>query len=253
MRVLSAAFLLVAFGVAHNAWAALRINEVLTNIPGGGDNGFEFVEISGTASESVNGVWFIEIDSNGGTNGAIRSAIDLTAAGTVGTNGLLLVRDSATVLSPAPDAATTLFVNDFNPDLENDTTTFALVTVFTGSVGQDLDTNNDGTIDVTLPWTTTLDAVTIQDSGGGDFPHADDLGGAVLSVFGFTPDYIFRNPNSPATWIGSDVTGTNPGPYTIAITEVSDLDFAGLGTTPGSPNSSPVASVNALSVPTFKE
>ncbi len=91
---------------ASPAWAALQINELLMNAPGGGDNGFEFVEIKGSASESVANVWFLEIDSNGGTNGAILNAVNLTSAGTVGTNGFLLIRDAATALVPAPDAAT---------------------------------------------------------------------------------------------------------------------------------------------------
>src|SRR5690606_18391450 len=129
----------------------------------------------------------------------------------------LLVRDNATVLSPAPAAATTVLIADFNPDLENNTTTIALVTNFSCSVGTDLDTNDDGTIDVALPWTATLDAVTNQDSGGGDFPHADDLGGTVLPIdAGYTPDVIMRDPATPTVWIRGDALGTFPGPYVFS-------------------------------------
>ncbi|MCC6793715.1 MAG: hypothetical protein IT366_01250 [Candidatus Hydrogenedentes bacterium] len=248
--------MLTVLACAEPAWAALQINELLTNAPGGGDNGFEFVEIKGSASESVANVWFLEIDSNGTTNGQVLNAVNLTSAGTVGTNGLLLIRDAATALSPSPDAATTILINNFNPDLENNTSTFALVTNFTGAVNQDFDTNNDGTFDLTLPWTAVLDAITIQDSGGGDFPHGDDLGGVVLPIFAspsFTPDYIVRDPNNPSTWIAGDVVGTSPGPYTLAASEINDVSFGGIEASPGNENNAPLPSVGVVSVPTFKK
>ena len=245
-------------GAASPVHAALVINEALLNVPDGADNGFEFVEIKGSASETVNNVWLIEIDSNGTTNGAILNAVNLTSAGTVGTNGLLLIRDAATALVPAADGTTTVKVQDFSPDLENNTTTLALVTNFTGTVGQDLDTNNDGTIDVTLPWSSTLDAVTNQDSAGGDFPHADDLGGTVIPVnASYSPDYIMRDPSNPTVWVRADVTGNGStpwsGPYTIDATQNSDSNFAGLTATPGSPNASAPSSVGTVPVPRFKE
>ncbi len=55
-------------------------------------------------------------------------------------------------------------------DVENDSITFALVRGFTGLPDLDLDTDNDGTLDV-LPWTEVLDAVGFNESGfadGGD-------------------------------------------------------------------------------------
>ena len=252
--------LLAVMAGASPAWAALVLNEVLFNVPDGGDNGFEFVEIRGNASESVSNVWLIEIDSNGGTNGAILNAVNLTSAGTVGTNGLLVVRDAATALVPAADPATTVLVSNFTPDLENNTTTLALVTNFTGAIGNDLDTNNDGTIDVALPWTTTLDALTNQDSGGGDFPHADDLGfaGQVFPVNAlFSPDYLMRDPNTPTTWIRADVLGNGSTPYagpnTLGNPEVSDVAYGGLLASPGNTNEAPAPAVSAISVPTFKK
>ncbi|NUM54754.1 MAG: hypothetical protein HUU46_14000 [Candidatus Hydrogenedentes bacterium] len=258
-RVRMSMSLLLFLGVAHSSFAALVLNEALFNVPDGSDTGFEFVEIKGDPSESVANVWLLEIDSNGGTNGQILNAVDLSSAGTVGTNGLLLVRAS-TPLVPAADAATSIVVHTFvgSNGLENNTTTLALVTNFTGSIGFDLDTNNDGTIDVALPWTTTLDAVTNQDSGGGDFPHADDLGGTVLPIFpGFSPDYIMRDPGNPTVWIQSDVLGNGvspyAGPYTLSATEISDLTFAGLTATPGSANASPAPGMPAVSVPKFNE
>ena len=47
--------------------------------------------------------------------------------------------------------------------LENEAQTFLLVEGFSGSVGQDLDTNDDGTLDTT-PWTTLVDSVAIDDT-----------------------------------------------------------------------------------------
>ncbi len=220
-----------------SASAALQINEVLNNAPGGGDDGQEFVEIIGTASESVSGVFLLYIDNNGGSIGTVENVVDLSSAGTVGTNGLLLVRDAAAVLSPAPDAATTVLVNDFAPDLDNDSGTFLLVTAFTGSVSDDLDTNDDGTLETT-PWTTLLDAVGYIDPDS-EPSIAIGLGGAAVDGGGvFTPDFIARDSNNHGTLYGGDVNGSSPGPYTIDAVEVTNAAFAGLDLTPGSINES---------------
>lgn len=233
---------------AHAA-PTLQLNEFLLNVPGGTDAGHQFIEVKGGASESVNNVWVLEIDSNGGTNGQVLNAFDLTAQGTVGSNGLLLIRDSGTVLSPAPAAATTVTVRTFSAALTNNTTTIALVVGFSASVGTDLDTNDDGTLDST-PWTSVLDAVTMQDSGGGDFPHADDMGGTVIPIQtspAYTPDALMRSPIDNS-WVFGDVLGTNPGPYTFDNTQVSSPLFAGGTLNAGNDNSTVPVELSSYSI-----
>jgi hypothetical protein len=112
-----------------------------------------------------------------------------------------------------------------------------LVTSFTGSVGNDLDTNDDGTIDATLPWSTTLDAVTFRNNTGNEFPHADDLGGYVFTTFSFTPDYLWRAAQT-GQWEGADLTGVNlSANYTLDPAGVTNAVFANQGVSPGSDNS----------------
>jgi len=221
--------------VAQPAPATLRINEILVNAPGGGDNGFEYIEISGSASESLNNVWLLVIDNEGTDIGVVSQAVNLTSVGSVGVNGYFLLRDAATVLNPAPPGATTLLVNDFSPDLDNDHHTYVLVVGFSGSVGNDLDTNDNGALDTT-PWIGVLDAISLA-NGTGEPDIASNLGGLLVDGQGvFTPDVVFRNPNNPSQLIGCDVLGTNPGPYTVDPTNVSNPLFVGYSLTPGGLN-----------------
>lgn len=228
----------LAVSAMQSAHGALRINEMMVNAPGGGDDGFEYIEISGGPNESVAGVWLLVIDNEGSDIGVVSHAVDLTASGTVGTNGLLMIRDAATALSPAPAGATTIVINNFTPDLDNDHHTYALVTGFTGAVTNDLDTNDDGSLDTT-PWTGVLDALSLSNAGG-EPDIATGLGGTLvdggLFTPDFTPDALFRNPNNPAEVIGFDVLGTNPGPYSVDPTNLSDPLFSGVVLSPGNTN-----------------
>jgi PEP-CTERM motif len=243
---LTAAALIVpiAFGQAQGA---ILINEVSLNNEGS-DNGEEYFElISNTGgAEAMTGLTLLVIDGDSTSSGVIDKAFDLGSFST-GTNGLFLWRDSATVLSPAPDAATTLNVSDFVPDIENGSATFALVSGFTGLPGDDLDTDNDGTIDIALPWASVIDTVGVKDSGASDNIYAGLLGGVDFQNISFAADSIIRLAGS-GTWIGVDVDeviSEVPGPYTLddtqavfpdgsTLTPSIDLTFNTL--TPGNTN-----------------
>jgi Secretion system C-terminal sorting domain len=197
---------LLLFGFSSNSQV---IRSIFFNPPGT-DDGQEYVEISHTASTALTNVWLLEIDGDG-VNGNINSAINLSSYST-GTNGLLLIRDNALVLSPAPSAETNVVVFNFSPDLQNGSGTFALVTNFTGVVGDDLDADNDGVLNST-PWTTALSAVSVSDGGATDDQYADDLGGVNL------PDIATFLVEGIALYSGTyyavDVSGTSPGPYAV--------------------------------------
>ena len=76
--------------------------------------------------------------------------------------------------------------NSIGDVFQDGTITLMVVEGFTGSVGDDLDTNDDGTLDVT-PWTTLHDDVAVTDggSGGGDevilHPSEDIADGSSVS------------------------------------------------------------------------
>ncbi len=101
-RFLSAA-LCAALG-AGTASAQFHISEILVDLPGT-DNGQEAIELRGAPNASLAGWGLLMIDGDTTASGTIDQALDLGAFST-GANGLFLWRDAATVLLPAPDAAT---------------------------------------------------------------------------------------------------------------------------------------------------
>lgn len=213
---------LAAAAIAALAPAQVKFNEFMINPPGT-DDGFEFFELKGNPNTSLSGLHLlvIEADAGGsGIQGVIDQAIPLSALST-GANGLLLLRDGSIVLQPEPNPQTTVFVQNFTPDIENGGNTYLIVSGFTGSTGTDLDADNDGILDST-PWTSVVDAISYSaDSPNPVSPgYAGAFGGPVFPQQSFTPDVftIFGN-----TKIICDVLGANPGPYTFDPAEVVDV------------------------------
>ena len=235
-------FSLATFAVAATSRATIQLNEIFINPPGT-DNGQEFIEFLSTTGgvESLAGLTLIGVEGDGSTPGPIDFILNLGAFST-GTNGLFLWRDSAAVINPAPAPATTLNVADFAPDIENGSQTFLLVAGFTGLLAQDLDTNNDGTLDV-LPWTSVIDAIGgIENDGPLNVGYADELGFPNIGPGTFTSDAVFRD-GTTGQWQGTDVVGVNPGgPYT-ADPNAGQATFPATGTelvSPGNGNASVV-------------
>ena len=92
--------------------------------------------------------------------------------------------------------------------LENGTISFLLVEGFSGAVGNDLDTDEDGILDST-PWTAIIDDVAVNDGGATDSTYA----GTVLTVaydgLAFAPGGASRIPdgqdtNATADWVRND-------------------------------------------------
>ncbi|MGB1287225.1 MAG: hypothetical protein ACPG7F_11870, partial [Aggregatilineales bacterium] len=115
------------------------INEFVVDNPG--TDAFEYIEISGDANTDYSAFTLLQIEGEG------------TAAGTI---------DS--VITPGTTSADGIWVSDFFAnEFENGTLTFLLVEGFTGSDGNDLDTDNDGVFDVE-PWTRIVDSAGKSDS-----------------------------------------------------------------------------------------
>lgn len=150
---------ITALGMAvASSFGQFKLNELVTN-PNGTDSPLEYLEIAGTAGASLSNLWFVEIDGDSTNAGTVNTAINLGTIGggsnSLGSNGLFLLRASTSVVSGS--AATNVVTFDFTPDLQNGSSTWALVTSFTGSVNNDLDTNNDGTLD-SSPWSAIIDS-----------------------------------------------------------------------------------------------
>jgi hypothetical protein len=231
----------LALFAASASAADFQFAELLVNPPGT-DNGQEGIEIAGDPSASLAGYYLIIVEGDGAGAGTIDVVRDLGALAT-GTNGLLLLRDSASVILPGPDAATAIDVLDFSPDIENGSNTYILGFGTPPAQGTDIDTDNDGVIDGT-PFAsfTVVDAVAIlENDGAANVGYADDFGFENLGPFAgpvpdaHTPDAIHRIfdvDGNAFGWVGGDVAGTNPGgPYDFAIASGESFGFAEFGIT----------------------
>ncbi|TWT86194.1 hypothetical protein Mal64_39370 [Pseudobythopirellula maris] len=137
---LSLRFALFALAMAIPCQAALaftptiRFSEFLSDAPGP-DDGREFFEISGPAGSSLDGLTILEIDGDGDAGGNIDGVFDLTGL-TLGSNGLLLLRDQEEILigeTPVPGV--------LNPAPAPDTNVYYENNIRAG------DFNNNGTVD----------------------------------------------------------------------------------------------------------
>lgn len=145
----------------------------------------EYVEILGDPVTDYSGLTVIEIEGDGSS--AVGTIDEVIAVGTTDASGFYL----------APLASNAL---------ENGSLTLLLLDGFTGAVGDDLDTNNDGTFDVT-PWASIVDGVSVQDSDGVSFSVA--LGENYDGVSPFAPGGASRIPDgtdtdTSADWVRND-------------------------------------------------
>lgn len=178
LAILSMALLCTFFSHAQT------IRSVLFDPPpqGNPDGPYEYVEIQWTPNTSLAGIWLIYIDGDGATNaGKVRDIRNLSSYST-GANGLLLVRNTlntSIILQPAPLAQTNVvYPDEFN--WNNGSGTFLLINGTPPSNGTDLDTNNDGIIEVAIGFTVINAVSTFDNDGSNDYTYADDFGGTVI-------------------------------------------------------------------------
>lgn len=179
----------IAIGSRAFAQDAL-INEVRVDQPG--IDLSEYVEFKGTPGSSLEGLTLVVIGDDDAAsppnqNGTIESVVALS--GNFSSTGFFVLAES-TYQFGTPDQVAIL--NFENPD----NVTFVLVSGFTGSNGQDLDTNNDGILDV-LPWTAIISSVALIQTVNPDGTNAD----FVYSTNRVGPD----GTSSPAqVWLCAD-------------------------------------------------
>jgi hypothetical protein len=219
-RALGAAAVLGCASLAH---AQFTISEVLYN-PAASDDTAESVEIFGTPSTALTGWYLIFIEGDNSIAvgppwsvqcGVVDAVTDLSTFST-GSNGLLLIRDSGTViLAPAPDLNTFVGVNNWTPDLENGCNTILLGFGTPPATTTDLDVDNDGTLDAPIAGFTVVDAVTYLDDAI-DVAYADEFGGFVEPDLTLGPGALYRLYNANGTacsWAGGLTGGPVPGPF----------------------------------------
>ncbi|MEO1086229.1 MAG: endonuclease, partial [Acidobacteriota bacterium] len=114
------------------------INEFVYDITGTDD--VEYIEVFGDGGADYSNAWLLIVDGTGQVDDAYQ--LDSTDPTGLWTTGLLA------------------------ETFPNGTVTTLLVDGWSGSLGQDLDTDNDGTFDLT-PWTEIFDSVAVDHSDGG--------------------------------------------------------------------------------------
>lgn len=128
----------------------LRINEFVFNH--NGYDTYEYVEIAGFPATDYKQYKLLAIEGDAGATGTIDGVFSL---GTTDDNGLWH----------------TGFLEN---KLENGTLTLLLVKNFTGNAGDDLDTNDNGSLDV-LPWEGLVDEIAVSDAGSADFTYSSTV------------------------------------------------------------------------------
>lgn len=168
------------------------INEFVFNHTG--TDTHEFVEVFGDPSTDYSTLTILQVEGDGSGAGVIDSA---TPVGTTNASGFW----------------TTTFLTNV---LENGTVSLLLVEVFSGTVGMDLDTNNDGILDST-PWSAVVDDVAVSDGGSSDRTYASVVLAPGFDGNPFTPGGASRIPHGTDTdavsdWLRNDFDGAGlPG------------------------------------------
>lgn len=145
-----------------------------------------FIEVFGDPSTDYSGFTVLEIEGDSSGAGTIDAVLPV---GTTDTGG---------------------FWTD-DEDAENGTVTLLLVEDFSGSFGNDLDTDNDGVLDST-PWTQIVDDVAVSDGGDSDQTYSSTVLDAAFDGGSFTVGGASRIPNGTDTdavgdWVRNDFDG----------------------------------------------
>ncbi|WP_198669059.1 ExeM/NucH family extracellular endonuclease [Elioraea thermophila] len=172
-----------------------RINEFVFNHTGIDTR--EYVEVFGDPNASLADLWLVLIEGDSGTtlgNVIFRTQLGLTNADGIWWTGFL-PQDS----------------------LQNGTQTLLLVRDFTGTLNQDLDTDNDGVLDAT-PWAAIVDGIAVSDGGANDRTYAGvEVLGPAFAGGAFAPGGASRIPDGDGAWTrnafnGEGIPGLPGGP-----------------------------------------
>ena len=197
---------------------APKINEYSQSTAG---TDVEYVEIYGDPSTDYSAYKVLEIEGDWSTSntyeGQIEEIIDI---GTTDVNGLYLASLPANALE------------------NSSTSTLLLVKSFSGVLNQDLDTDDNGALDVT-PWDSIVDSVAYHDGGTSDLTYGIPVLGVAYDDLLYTPGGASRIPDgfdseSATDWVRNDfdLAGIPGNPGTIGPGEAYNTPSAVVSTVP---------------------
>lgn len=128
----------------------ITISEIRIDQPGSDTE--EFVELAGAPGTALDGLTYLVIGDGAGGSGTLEAAIDLSGK-TIPARGFFVMAETGFTLGTADFTTALNFENE-------DNVTHLLVSGFSGTLGADLDTNDDGVLDDT-PWTEQLDRIAV--------------------------------------------------------------------------------------------
>jgi len=183
------------------------INEFVFNHTGTDTN--EFIEVFASPYASLSAYTLVVIEGDTATSGKGVGEID--------------------VFIPLTTAdAGGYWTTGFQQDLfENGTKTVLLVKNFTGALGDDLDTNNDGILDV-APWETVIDGIAVNDgNSSNDRTHSptvlgNTFGGGTFAVGGASRIPNGNDSNVAANWLRNDFDGAGLSPAFVGTPRLGE-------------------------------
>jgi hypothetical protein len=187
------------------------INELRVDQPSTDND--EYVELAGPAGASLNGMTYVVIGDGAAGSGVIEYILPLDGQ-TIPSDGIWL-GGGGDDLDNMVLGVTVDF--QFDPLFENsDAVTHLIVTGFTGTDAQDLDTDDNGSLDVT-PWATVIDAIGLADDTTPDFPYGINLGFIDLPANGTFPFAHGFRDGATGEWRGGafDPAGGQDTPGTV--------------------------------------
>lgn len=190
--------LLVAASWCSLAPGQVTINEIRIDQTGADND--EYFELAGPPLTDLSPYTYLVIGDGAGGSGVIEVVVPLTGQA-INALGFFLVTEAtfgAGAITGTPD----LILPGANPlNFENnDNLTHLLVEGFTGANADDLDTNDDGVLDVT-PWTSIVDLIALvlepNPPTGTEYHYGPpEIGPDGL----FVPGHVFRCPDGSGAW-----------------------------------------------------
>jgi predicted extracellular nuclease len=214
--------------------AELSLSEVRIDQPSTDTD--EYFELVGTPGASLDGVTYLVIGDGSGGSGVIEAVVSLDGLSIPG-DGVLVVAESTFTMGTADYTVNLNFEN-------SDNVTHLLVEDFTGSNGDDLDTDDDGTLD-SEPWSSVIDAVSLVETPtAGEHFYGSQLGFVDVGPDGsYVPGHVFRDESGD--WQIGDFNGgaDTPGVFPNVVEQpapqcdVTELTLISAVQGPGSSSS----------------
>lgn len=164
MRLFKVSLVLACLALVAVPTFAATLNEI--RIDQGGSDYEEYFELAGTPGESLDGLTYVVIGDGATGSGTIECVVPLDGFSIAADGYFLYVESTYGSVNPTCGDTPDYMDSGAPLNFENsDNVTHMLVSGFTGANGDDLDIDDDWTLDVT-PWSAIVDWVSLVESVG---------------------------------------------------------------------------------------